>query len=172
MRRITHILVATAAASALAASTATAQPTDRVDRFDSPTSSLAGTVEHQDLRGEHAQDAARLAAEAQIARGEQTRHAFFLRRQKPAATVALKQDLRGEHARDAARVAEIPSKGTPHVYWSYDYEAPKPAPHTVSAPAPKPDDTDLWLILAIALGATGIVAGSALVATRRTRVPA
>ena len=190
MRRITHILVATVATSALAASTATAQPTDRVDRFDSPTSSLAGTIDHQDLRGEHAQDAARLAAEAQIARGEQTRHAFFLRRQKPAATATVKQDLRGEHAqdaarlaavpqdlrgehaRDAARLAEIPSRGTPRVYWSYDYEAPKAAPHTVSAPAPKPDDTDVWLILAIALGATGIVAGSTLVATRRSRVPA
>jgi hypothetical protein len=172
MRRITHILVATAAASTLAASTAAAQPTDRVDRYDSPTSSLAGTVEHQDLRGEHAQDAARLAAEAQIARGEQTRHAFFLRRRQPDVATTVKQDLRGEHARDAARVAEIPSKGTPRVYWSYDYEAPKPAPHTVSAPAPKPDDTDLWLILAIALGATGIVAGSTFVATRRSRVPA
>jgi hypothetical protein len=179
MRRITHILVATAAASALAASTATAKPTDRVDRYDSPTSSLAGTVEHQDLRGEHAQDAARLqadaaarvAAEKQIARGEQARHAFFLRRHQPDIVATVKQDLRGEHARDAARVAEIPSKGT-GVYWSYDYQAPKPAPLTASAPAPKPDDTDLWLILAIALGATGIVAGSTLVATRRSRVAA
>jgi hypothetical protein len=171
MRRITHLLVATVAASALAASTATAQPTDHVDRYDSPTSSLAGTVEHQDLRGEHAQDAARLAAEAQIARGEQTRHAFFLRRQKPAATATVKQALRGEHARDAARVAEIPPTGRPPVYWSYAYQAPKPSPHTVSAPAPKPDDTDLWLIIAIALGATGVVAGSTLLATRRSRVP-
>ena len=179
MRRITHIVVATVAASALAASTAAAQPTHRVDRYDSPTSSLAGTIEHQDLRGEHAQDAARLAAddaaqraaEAQIARGEQTRHAFFLRRQKPAATAKLKQDLRGEHARDAARVAEIPPHGRPPVYWSYAYQAPKPSPHTVSAPAPKPDDTDLWLILAIALGATGVVAGSTIAATRRSRVP-
>jgi hypothetical protein len=187
MRRITHLLVATVAASALVASTATA----RVDRYDSPTSSLAGTVEHQDLRGEHAQDAARLAAEdaarvaaaAQIARGEQTRHASFLRRraaqdlrgeqaQEAARLAALPQDLRGEHARDAARLADIPPTGRPPVYWSYTYEAPKPSPHTVSAPAPKPDDTDLWLILAIALGATGVVAGSAFAATRRSRVPA
>jgi hypothetical protein len=161
MRRITLMLVAAVAASALAASTAAA----RVDRYDSPTSSLAGTVEHQDLRGEHAQDAARLAAAAQIARGEQTRHASFLRRRAA-------QDLRGEHARDAARLAEMPPAGRPPVYWSYSYEAPKPSPHTVSAPAPKPDDTDLWLILAIALGATGVVAGSTIVATRRSRVPA
>lgn len=173
MRRITHMLVAAAAASTLAASTATAEPTDPVDRYDSPTSSLAGTVEHQDLRGEHAQDAARLAAEdaervaaeAQIAHGEHTRKVAFLRRRAA-------QDLRGEHARDAARVAEIPAHGRPPVYWSYAYEAPKPSPHTVSAPAPKPDDTDLWLILGIALGATGIVAGSTIAATRRSRVPA
>jgi hypothetical protein len=61
MRRITlkHTLVAALAAGALVASTANAKPTDRVDRYASPTSSLAGTVEKQDLRGEHAQDAAR-----------------------------------------------------------------------------------------------------------------
>jgi hypothetical protein len=173
MRRITYTLVAVVAASALAASTAAAQS---ADRYASPTSSLAGTTEKQDLRGEHAQDAARLAAKAQIARGEQTRHAFFLRRrpQGEQALVAatVKQDLRGEHAQDAARGIEpgtVPAK--PPVYWSYDYQAAKPSPHTVSAPAPKPtDDNDLWLILAIALGATGIVAGSAFAVSHRSRV--
>ncbi|HET8757457.1 MAG TPA: hypothetical protein VFM58_15670 [Solirubrobacteraceae bacterium] len=169
MRRITHALVAVAAASTLAASTAAAQPVDRVDRFDSPTSSLAGTVETQDLRGEHAQDAARQVAQAQIVRGEQTRKAFFLRRQ-------AQQDLRGEHAQDAARFnGQAPSRAKPPVYWAYDYQAPKPAPHTVSAPAPKPsDDTDLWLVLAIALGATGAAAAGAVVLGRRSRgrVPA
>jgi hypothetical protein len=169
MRRIIHTLVAVAAASALAASTAAAKPIDRVDRFDSPTSSLAGTVEHQDLRGEHAQDAARLAAQAQIDRGEQTRKAYFLRRQAP------HQDLRGEAAQEAARLHVAPSKGPAPVYWSYAYEAPKPDVATASAPAPKPsDDTDLWLILGIALGATGIVAGSAVAVGHRSRsrVPA
>ncbi|HEX5618183.1 MAG TPA: hypothetical protein VFX51_07170 [Solirubrobacteraceae bacterium] len=183
MRRSTlkYTLVAALAASTMAASTASARQIDRVDRYDSPTSSLAGTTEKQDLRGEYAQDAARLAAQAdaqaQIKRGEQTRHAFFLRRRAQVASDLAKQDLRGEHAKDAARLqAQIPSRGTPQVYWSYDYQAPKPSPVTASAPTPKPDgtDTDLWLILAIALGATGIVAGSALAVSRRShsRVPA
>ena len=164
MRRITQFLVAVVAASAMAASTASAKPVERVDRYDSPTSSLAGTTEKQDLRGEHAQDAARLAAQAQIERGEQVRKAAFLARQK--------QDLRGEHAQDAARFnGQMPSRGTPQVYWAYDYEAAKPPAHLASAPAPKPtSDDDLWLILAIALGATGIVAGSAVAVTRRSRV--
>jgi hypothetical protein len=121
MRRITHTLVAALAATAMAASTAAAEP---VDRYDSPTSSLAGTTEKQDLRGEHAQDAARFNG-------------------------------------------QMPSRGTPPVY---SYEAPKPSP--VSAPAAKPTggDTEPWLILAIGLGATGIVAGSAAAVTRRSRV--
>ena len=145
MRRITHTLVAALAVSAMAASTATAKPVDRHDRYASPTSSLAGTTEKQDLRGEHAQDAARLAA--------------------------VKQDLRGEHARDAARLSGGPNRGVPPVYWSYGYEAPKPSPNPVSAPAQKPtNDDDLWLILGIALGATGIVAGSAFAVSRRSRV--
>jgi hypothetical protein len=161
MRRITHTLVAALAVSAMAASTAAAKPVDRPDRYDSPTSSLAGTTEKQDLRGEHAQDAARLAAQAQIVRGEQTRKAFFLRRQA--------QDLRGEHAQDAARFNGQTSK--PPVYWSYGYEAPKPSPNPVSAPAAKQtNDDDLWLILGIALGATGIVAGSAFAVSRRSRI--
>ena len=169
MRRITlkHTLVAALAASALVASSATARPTERVDRYASPTSSLAGTTEKQDLRGEHAQDAARQAAQVQIAHGEQVRKAFFLRRQ-------AQQDLRGEHAQDAARFNGQTAK--PPVYWSYTYEAPKPPAQPVSAPAHKPtgNDVDVWLILAIALGAAGLLAGTALLVTRhgRVRVPA
>jgi hypothetical protein len=164
MRRITHILVATLAASALAASTATAKPTDRVDRYDSPTSSLAGTTTKQDLRGEHAQDAARLAAETQIQRGEQVRKTFFRRRQK--------QDLRGEHARDAARFNGAPSRGTAPVFPSYRDWAPKPSAQRVSAPAHKPadDGSDIWLIVGIAFGASALIAGSAVGLIRRSRV--
>ena len=77
-----------------------------------------------------------------------------------------------EHAQDAARFnGQTPSRGTPPVYWSYDVEAPKPPAHVASAPASKPTGgTDIWLILAIALGATGIVAGSAVAVSRRSRV--
>jgi hypothetical protein len=191
MPRITlkHTLVVALAASTLAASTATAR---QVDRFASPTSSLAGTTEKQDLRGEHAQDAARLAAQAQIERGEHVRHAFFLRRQaqpdagKTVFVAPPKQDLRGEHAQDAARFNG--QKPKPPVYWSYTYEAPKPPVYPssytyqptklpaqpVSAPADKPNDVDVWLILAIALGTTALLAGTALLVTRhnRIRVPA
>ena len=63
MSRITlkHALVAAVAAGAVTASPALGKPTDRIDRYGSPTSSLAGTTSpKQDLRGEHARDAARL----------------------------------------------------------------------------------------------------------------
>ena len=62
-------LVAALAAGALVASPALARPVDRVDRFDSQTSSLAGTASpRQDLRGEYARDAAR-TAETQVPPG-------------------------------------------------------------------------------------------------------
>jgi len=161
MRRITHTLVAALAVSAMAASTATAKPVDRHDRYASPTSSLAGTTEKQDLRGEHAQDAARLAAQAQVDRGQQTRKAYFLRRQPT-------QDLRGEYARDAARGIQT----TDAPIWSYTYQAPKPSPKPVAVSAPRStgDSDDIWLVLGIALGASAIVGGTALVFTRRSRV--
>jgi hypothetical protein len=61
-----HTLVAALAASALVASPALARQVDRADRYDAPTSSLAGTTTpHQDLRGERALDAA-YAAEHQF----------------------------------------------------------------------------------------------------------
>jgi len=57
-----HTLVAALAASALVASPALARQVDRADRYDAPTSSLAGTTTpHQDLRGERALDAANAA---------------------------------------------------------------------------------------------------------------
>ena len=176
MRRSTlrSILVATCAASALITSTATAKPVepvghvDRIDRFDSPTSSLAGTTESnvpvkQDLRGEHAQESARLVAQAQIDRGEAARKAFFLRRQPT-------QDLRGEHARDAAR-GPVPA-AKPPVYWSYDYQAPKPAPHVVKTTAPHTTGgtDDVWLVVGIIAGAMAIFAGTAVVFSRRWRI--
>jgi hypothetical protein len=133
-----HTLVAGLAASVLAASPALARPIDRVDRFESPTSSLSGTVTpRQDLRGEHAQDAARAAAQP--------------------------QDLRGEHARDAARLAQQPTNIRPE-------SVAKPAKF-VPAPENGTDD-DIWLVLGIALGATGLVAGSAAAVTRRSRLRA
>jgi hypothetical protein len=176
MRRSTlrSIVVATFAASALITSTAAAKPVepighvDRIDRLDSPTSSLAGTTESnvapkQDLRGEHAQESARLVAQAQIDRGEQARNAYFLRRQPT-------QDLRGEHARDAAR-GPVPA-AKPPVYWAYDYQAPKPAPQPVSVRGPESTGgiDDVWLVLGIAVGASAILAGAAIVFTRRWRI--
>lgn len=67
-----HTLVAALAAGTVAASPALAKPVDDVDRVDSPTSSLAGTSSpRQDLRGEHAKDAAR-GADEQLAPGQPT----------------------------------------------------------------------------------------------------
>jgi hypothetical protein len=81
------VLGAAIAASLLLASPAMAKPVDTVHRSEAPTSSLAGTVTpKQDLRGEHARDAARAITHA-----------------------PPKQDLRGEHARDAARPPVAPA---------------------------------------------------------------
>jgi hypothetical protein len=59
--RRTVISLLAAAALLIGATTASARPLyDAPDRADSPTSSLAGTTTpRQDLRGEHARDAAR-----------------------------------------------------------------------------------------------------------------
>jgi hypothetical protein len=57
-----HALIAALAALALAATPALARPVDPPAPYYGPTSSLAGTSQpQQDLRGEHARDAARLA---------------------------------------------------------------------------------------------------------------
>ena len=80
------VLGAAIAASLLLASPAMAKPVDSDHRSEAPTSSLAGTATpKQDLRGEHARDAAQAAADAP------------------------KQDLRGEHARDASRPPVTPA---------------------------------------------------------------
>jgi hypothetical protein len=146
-RRITlkHTLVAALAASALAASPAGAKPTDRVDRFDSPTSSLAGTTTpKQDLRGEYARDAARAAEQSGL--------------QVP--PVEPKADAPFQVGQPTWPVDPAP--------------AAKPVSAVKSAPALKTDgDNDVWLVLGIGLAATGIVAGSAAGIARRTRrVPA
>jgi hypothetical protein len=61
-------IIAALVALALAATPALARPVDRADRYDSPTSSLAGTAQpRQDLRGEHARDAALAAEQPQSA---------------------------------------------------------------------------------------------------------
>jgi hypothetical protein len=69
-----HALVAALAAGTLTASPALGKPTDRIDRYASPTSSLAGTTSpKQDLRGEYARDAARAAeTETQFQVGQPT----------------------------------------------------------------------------------------------------
>jgi hypothetical protein len=63
-----YAVIAALVALALAATPALARPIDSPDRDDSPTSSLAGTTQpRQDLRGEHARDAARAAEQPQTA---------------------------------------------------------------------------------------------------------
>ena len=79
------VLGAAIAASLLLASPALAKPMPPDHRAEAQTSSLAGTTAKQDLRGEHARDAARVVTHA-----------------------PPKQDLRGEHARDAARPPVAP----------------------------------------------------------------
>ena len=144
-----HTLAAALAASIVAATPALAAPTDRVDRFDSPTSSLAGTISpRQDLRGEHARDAARAAE-----------------------MIVPRQDLRGEHARDAARPAETQITGR-----AADLADPTPSPWSRPRtprrrPRPEAGD-DVWLVLGIGLAATGIVAAGAAGAGRRYRLRA
>ena len=144
-----HTLAAALAAGIVAATPALAAPTDRVDRFDSPTSSLAGTVSpRQDLRGELARDAARAAE-----------------------TIAPRQDLRGEHARDAARAAEtqfMPGQPTWATHPAPVAKAAKPVP----APVTGSGDDDIWLVVGIGLAATGIVAAGAAGAGRRHRLRA
>jgi hypothetical protein len=86
----TRSLLATAiAASLLVATPALARTTDDGARAAARTSSLAGTVSPgQDLRGEHARDAARAVT---------------------ITPATPRQDLRGEHARDAARTTPMPA---------------------------------------------------------------
>jgi hypothetical protein len=84
------LLGAALAATLLFASPSPAKPVDPYVDVEAATSSLAGTTSRQDLRGEHARDAARAITHA-----------------------PPKQDLRGEHARDAARTPATPVAAVP-----------------------------------------------------------
>jgi hypothetical protein len=134
------VLGAAIAASLLLASPALAKPMDPDHRAEAPTSSLAGTVTaKQDLRGEHARDAARTITHA--------------------APAGPKQDLRGEHARDASRPPVAPA--APPVA-----SAPKALP-AADDNGSRPD-TWLLVVIGLA-GAVIVAAGtSGLVRARRT----
>jgi hypothetical protein len=157
-----HTFVATLAGVAVAASPAVAEPIDRVDRFDS-----GSPVPHQDLRGEHARDAARaeLMTPSQDLRGERARDAARAELMTP------KQDLRGEHAQDAARSAEQETFQPGQPTWpAYPTPAPKPEVKSVSGTSSSDgglDDT--WLIVGIGLATAGVVGGAAAGVTRRVR---
>jgi hypothetical protein len=165
MRLITvqQVVAAGLATSVLAAAPALARPADRIDRFDSPTSSLAGTVTpHQDLRGEQAQEAARRAAttaDVYVPPASSTAVTPPATYASPTA-VTPHQDLRGEHARDAGRRVEhpVPTRPTRKAPWK-----------VVSAPKSGGEDDGIWLILGVGLGAAGLAAGSTVAVTRRAR---
>jgi len=126
------LLAATMAASLLAATPALARTADESSRATVQTSSLAGTVSPgQDLRGEHARDAARGITGA------------------PPATP--KQDLRGEHARDAARLTPAPITRA---------AAPAAQP-AKALPATDDDGgrAQTWLIVLVGLAGAAIAAG-------------
>jgi hypothetical protein len=139
---IKHTLAAALAASALAASPALARPVDHVDRVDPAAGSVFGSI----------------GVDRQVDRAD------------PAAgTVSgsiLYDDWRGGQARDAAPAAEHP-RGPGHP----SQVTPKPAP-IVTAVKPDDGDDDVWLILGIALAATGVAAGSGAVVARRYRLRA
>ena len=120
------------AASLLAAPAAGARTPDEGTRDAAPTSSLAGTVSPgQDLRGEHARDAARVITHAPPAPG---------------------QDLRGEMARDAARPVPVTTTGP---------SQPAPAPKSLPALADDGNGPQTWLILAGIACAAIAAAGTA-----------
>ena len=129
------LLAATMAASLLAATPALARTADEGSRATVQTSSLAGTVSPghpgQDLRGEHARDAARGSTVASPA--------------------TPKQDLRGEHARDAARLTPAPITRA---------AAPAAQP-AKALPAADDDGgrAQTWLIVLVGLAGAAIAAG-------------
>lgn len=79
---------------------------------------------------------------------------------------APSQDFRDFDARHAPTVAEHP-RGPGHP----SQITPKPAP-IVTTTKPDDGDDDVWLILGIALAATGVAAGSGAVVARRYRLRA
>jgi hypothetical protein len=149
------LLAAGIAASLLASAPALARTADEGGGAAVRTSSLAGTVSpSQDLRGEHARDAARAithappAGPSQDLRGEHARDAA---RAIPIPLAPL-QDLRGEHARDAARLTPMPVTLPP------DAQA-QPAK---ALPATTNDDggrATTWLIVLVGLAGAAIAAG-------------
>ena len=151
LRSTSRSLLATAVAASLLASAPALARTADEGGAAVQTSSLAGTVSpHQDLRGEHAQDAARAITHAppkplQDLRGEHARDAA---RAIPIPLAPL-QDLRGELARDAARPAPVPVT---------------PAAGTQAQPAKSLPATDdgrnrTWLIVLVGLAGAAIAAG-------------
>ena len=134
------LLGAAIAACLLLASPALAKPVDVVTRTASPTSSLAGTVSPgQDLRGEHARDAALAVTQA-----------------------APKQDLRGEHARDAARPAPI--RATPV---ATDPAPARSAPD--AGTDTDTGGIDTWLVVLLAATGAAIAAAGTAGAVRLRR---
>jgi len=143
------MLAAAIATSLLASAPALARTADEGLR----TSSLAGTASpRQDLRGEHARDAARdithapPATPSQDLRGEHARDAA---RAIPIPLAPL-QDLRGEMARDAARLTPMP----------VTQAADTPAQPARALPATDDDGrARTWLIVLVGLAAAAIAAG-------------
>ena len=124
------LLGATLAATLLLAPPSPAKPVDPYVDVEAATSSLAGTTTKQDLRGEHARDAARAITHA-----------------------APKQDLRGEHARDAARTPATPVAAAPEAPTSApvaDTDGSRPDTWLIVA-------IGLAGAIVIALGTTGAV---------------
>jgi hypothetical protein len=148
------LLAAGIAASLLASAPALARTADEGGAAVQ-TSSLAGTVSpSQDLRGEHARDAARAithappAGPSQDLRGEHARDAA---RAIPIPLAPL-QDLRGELARDAARLTPMPVTLPP-------VSQAQPAK---ALPAATDDDggrATTWLIVLVGLAGAAIAAG-------------
>ena len=135
---IRRTLAAALAASAIAAPAATAQP---ADMHASTAQAAAKAQQRQDLRGEHAQDAALHPRKAVVVNA-------------PGATVVESQ-----------------SKSTPvapgQPTWAVN---PKPLPPlTAQAAATKSDDGVDWTTIAIGVGLTLLLVGGIAVLTARTR---
>jgi hypothetical protein len=143
---IKQALAVALGASALAASPALGRPVDRIDRQVDRVDPAAGTVFGS------------IGVDRQVDRADRAAGTVF-------GSIAY-DDWRGEQAGDAAPAAEHP-RGPGHP----SQVTPKPAP-IVTAAKPDDGDDDVWLILGIALAATGVAAGSGAVVARRYRLRA
>ena len=153
---IKHALAVALGASALAASPALGRPVDRVDPAAGTVFGSVG-VERQLDRVDPAAGTVFGSVAYDDWRGEQARDG---------APAAPSQDFRDFDARHAPTVTEHP-RGPGHP----SQVTPKPA-SIVSATKPDDGDDDVWLILGIALAATGVAAGSGAVVARRYRLRA